>query len=70
MKQKELNKTFYDDFKLKKPFDLRGLYKNISALLMVNVGLLCRSKGSHVWLNSKDRGVKFDVALTLWYGAF
>ena len=30
MEQKELNKT--DHFKLKKTFDLHGLYKNISAL--------------------------------------
>ena len=26
------NWDIYDDFKLKKPFDLQGLYKNISAL--------------------------------------
>ena len=30
MKRKELTTTF--DFKLKKPFDLHGLYKNISKL--------------------------------------
>ena len=31
MKRKELTNTFYDDFKLKKPFGLHGFYKNISA---------------------------------------
>ena len=32
MKQKELTKTFMNDFKLETPFGLRGLYKNISAV--------------------------------------
>ena len=27
----------YDDFKLKKRFDLRGLYKNVPALYMCNI---------------------------------
>ena len=32
MKQKKLTKTYnYDDFKLKKPFGLSDLHKNISA---------------------------------------
>ena len=32
MKQKELNKVIYDDFKLKKPFGIHGLCNIISAL--------------------------------------
>ena len=32
MLQKELSKYIYDDFLLKKPFGLRGLYKHMSAL--------------------------------------
>ena len=31
MKRNELNKKIYDDFKLKRPFGLHGLYKNKSS---------------------------------------
>ena len=36
MKQKQLTKTFYDDFNLKKPV-FPGLYKNISAVLQFSM---------------------------------
>ena len=32
MKREKITQDIYDDFKLKKPFGLRGLYKSISAL--------------------------------------
>ena len=31
------NKYIYDDFKLKKPFGIHGLYKNILSALRVNM---------------------------------
>ena len=42
MKQKELTKDIYDDFKLKKPYGLHGLYKHnyVSAGYDVNVGVI------------------------------
>ena len=37
MKRKHLTQDIYDDFKLRKLFDLNGLYKNISGLEEMNV---------------------------------
>ena len=51
MNKKELTKTFYDDFKLEKPFGLHGLYKINSAL----EGLTLNSQNTDVGFSSLNQ---------------